>query len=184
MELDPDPNVPMLLKFDGLALRSMATKDRKCVPNLNKVSSLDRTVITIADSQTWTSIRGQGAGSIAKHLYVFDFQTIDLTPPFSASVAGIVASVEQGTESAGGVPMKAFTLSDQRGRQLACLAFGRHSDNPQLVNGHEVAIFFGTAQADRNGGRGTLWLFDDSHIVVLRVACKVPQLTALIELRS
>ena len=101
------------------------------------------TVITIANSETWRSTRGQGAGNIAKHLYVFDFQTIDLTPTFIASLAGIVVSVEQGTESAGGVPMKAFTLTDQRGRQVACLAFGRHADNPQLVNGHEIAIFLG-----------------------------------------
>jgi hypothetical protein len=129
-------------------------------------------------------MRSRSANSIAKNLYVSDFSVIDVSPPFVTSIAGIVASVEPEAESASGVPMKAFKLCDQRGRQLSCLTFGRQTDNPQLVIGHQIAIFFGTAQADRNGGRGTLWLYDDSHIVVLRVACPVPRLTTTIELRS
>ncbi len=120
---------------------------------------------------------------VPSSVFVSDFACLDVKPSFGANISGIVSSVGAVTESQEGVPMRLFRLHDHGGRYVACQAFGRHAENEAISDGNEVICFFVMARAGLASGDGQLWLFDDCHVVCVRVECVVPPGRTLLSLR-
>ena len=66
---------------------------------------------------------------------------------------------------------------------MHCVAFGRHVDNACLDDLNEVVLYSATAKAGLNSGAGQLWMYDDSHIVLVGNRCCVPPASIRMELR-
>jgi hypothetical protein len=116
-------------------------------------------------------------------LYITEFQDIETSPPFTVNIRGAVGAVQDEVASQSGNPMRSFQLQDQTGRYVLCTAFGRHVDNRLLVELNEVVLFFAKAIVGLNQASGSLWMYDDSHIVFLASRVSVPPARKLVELR-
>ena len=79
--------------------------------------------------------------------------------------------------------MKTFRLHDHSGRYVHCVALGRHVDNDCLAHLNEVVLYFATAKAGLNNGAGQLWMYDESHIVLVGNRYCVPPASICMELR-
>ena len=75
-----------------------------------------------------------------------------------------------------------FKLHDPAGRYVSCIAFGRHAANPNLQNGNEVVLFYATAQSGLNNNPGNVWMYDESHVLLLRTGCAERRATAYMQL--
>lgn len=181
---DMEPQTHKLLTFDRLALRPMSSKYRQCVPELYKVSSVKGTVISESDTNLGRAILNKGISCLEGDLLVKDFSIIDMPPTFIASVCGIIASVDEESRSSLNLRMKAFKLNDSKENQLLGITHGRHTTNQQVQRGKEIVVFFCTAQAARNGGRGNLWVHDDCHIILLNVGRPIPKANAVVQVRT
>ena len=162
---------PMLLDVKFFWLRGDAKMH--CMTPFRKMGSSDKTVITHAPSPTLESTRGL-KGVLDNALFTRDFSLLDKAPPFRLSVAGIVKNVEPGYVSQAGYPMQSFELHDCHGRFVVCQAYGRHVDNPGVVDNNEVVLYFVIAQTGLAGGPGCLRLYDESHVAKLRSHCLAP----------
>lgn len=80
--------------------------------------------------------------------------------------------------------MKGFRLQDNTGKYVQCVAFGRHVDNPFISDKKEVVLYFVTALAGRGHFPGQLWVYDESHVSMLRSECEAPNARQHIELRN
>ena len=72
------------------------------------------------------------------------------------------------TVTQSGESRKDFRLQDTTGQYVECSALGRHAENNNLVEGNEVILYFLTALAGLRGRPGLLWLYDDSHVAMVR----------------
>ena len=101
-------------------------------------------------------------------LFTRELRKVCTKPPFIISIVGIVVEVQGLTVTQSGESRKEFKLQDTTGQYVECSAFGRHADNNYLVEGDEVIIYFLTAQAGLRGRPGLLWLYEDSHVAMVR----------------
>ena len=143
----------------------------------------DRTQYTQLHEGTQPGVMDTGI-SFGRELYITDYARLPRCPPFVANLSGIATSIQEETVSNDGVPMRAFKLHDKTGKYVACTAFGRHTDNPCLVNGNEIIIYFATARPGLQGETGKLWLFETSHVVKLRSQCVAVPARTQLELRA
>ena len=100
------------------------------------------------------------------------------------SVTGIVAAVRPVTQSNNGVDMQDFRLVDSSGRYVMCKAFGRHAGNALIASGNQIILYFANARVGLSNQPGSLWLYDEAHIVVIAHAQTVPASKHLCELRG
>ena len=100
-------------------------------------------------------------------LYKRDFLTLAVKLPFATSIAGVVSSVDPEKTSQNGNQMQAFRLQDAQGRYVRCMALGRHAGNPALVLGNMIVLYFVVGQEGLSNGPGQLWVYDESHVMVL-----------------
>ena len=150
---------------------------------LRRLHSTERTTLTRIAAPKRESLTNL---AISPHpaLYTKDFNRLNMKPPFTTNISGIVSSVSAETTSSGGEAMKTFRLQDAGGRYVNCRAFGRHSANLHIANGTDVILYFAQAQAGLNNQPGQLWIYDESHIVALQTECGTPVPRQLIELRG
>ena len=141
-----------------------------------------RTKIVAIDTATQQSILDTNT-RIDSRLFAKDFQSIT-KPPFRISVVGIVQKVEGEMESQAGKAMQSFKFHDCTGRHLSCMAFGRHAGTPAIAEGNEIIIYFASGLAGLQGKPGSLWLYDEAHVVCLRKNCKPPVARHFIDLRA
>lgn len=80
--------------------------------------------------------------------------------------------------------MRAFKLQDQSGRYVKCVACGRHVDNELLQMQDEVAIFFGKVLQGLRNDVGSVWLYDNAHVVLWQKSCVTPSPRICMELRK
>ena len=66
---------------------------------------------------------------------------------------------------------------------MHCVVLGRHVDNDCPADLNEVVLYFATAKAGLNSGAGQLWMYDDSHIVLVGNRDCVPSASICMELR-
>ena len=66
---------------------------------------------------------------------------------------------------------------------MHCVALGRHVDNDCLADLNEVVLYFATAKAGLNSGAGQLWMYDDSHIVLVGNRYRMPPANICMDLR-
>ena len=74
-------------------------------------------------------------------------------------------------------------MHDKRGQYLHCIAYGRHVENELVAVGNDIGMFFGTAQSGLNNNAGSVWLYDDAHVVLFEAGCTVMKEAVTIELR-
>ena len=107
-----------------------------------------------------------------------------LKPVFLISISGIVSHCKpEVTSSTTNEAMKEFRLQDQSGRYVNCKAYGRHAVNSIIEDSTEVVLYFALARSGLNNQTGSLWLFDDAHVLELSKSRSVPPCRQLVELR-
>ena len=152
--------------------------------SMRKLHSNEHTTVkrlTVASCQSMNSETIAPAIS----LYTRNFNLLSAQqPPFVLSIAGIISNVQGEAVSQNGAPMKAFKLQDNTGKYVQCVAFGRHVDNPIISENTEVVLYFAQALAGRGNYTGQLWLYDESHVSMLRSECAAPSARQHIELRQ
>ena len=104
-------------------------------------------------------------------LFARDLTKLSVVPPFIINIVGIVADVKGITETESGIARREFKLQNAAGKYVVCIAFGRHADNELLAPFNEVIVYFASGKTDLRQRSGILWLYDESHIVLVR---KVP----------
>ena len=149
------------------------------MPTMKKLVSNERTVISRCTTPPGTG----SAVSLSPDLYISDFQRLPAAPPFTISVRGVVANMQEEVVSQSGNSMKNFRLVDQTGRYVQCVSFGRHSENSFLAELNEVVLYYAKAVEGLNGGHGQLWMYDDSHIVLTNRRHSAPPARTFVELR-
>ena len=80
--------------------------------------------------------------------------------------------------------MRAFRVVDAVGHYVHCVAFGRHAEDERLEDNCEVALYFVHARAGLDGKNGSLWLYDESHLAVLRHAAVAPAQRHEVQLKA
>ena len=80
--------------------------------------------------------------------------------------------------------MRNFQLHDRSGKFVPCSALGRHASNPCIKDGNEVVLYFAQASIPSSpNALGQLWMYDESHMVVLQENRKLPPQRSRIEVR-
>ena len=106
------------------------------------------------------------------------------TLPFGAHVAGFVSAVGSVSVSRNGNEMLSFRLNDTRGNYVECRACGRHARNKHIEEKNEIVAYGTQAQAGLKGAPGLLWVYNESHIVLLRRRGVFSRGTRCIEFRA
>ena len=117
-------------------------------------------------------------------LFTRDLRKVCTKPPYIISIAGIVVDVQGLSVTQNGDSRKDFKLQDTAGQYVECSALGRHADNTYLQEGNEVILYFLAAQAGLRGHPGLLWLYDDSHVAMVRKHSKMQPLRQVCSLAS
>ena len=150
----------------------------RVIPVVRKMVANERTTIVRCEPPAIPP-----SASPSAELYAVDFDCLHGTVPFTVCLRGTVTSVQEETISQAGNPVKYFKLHDQIGKFVHCVAFGRHVANKCIVECNDVVLYFANAVAGLNGASGQLWMFDESHIVVVGVRFSVPPAKICMELR-
>ena len=163
-------NGPVLIRLERFVV---AAERRAFECPMQRMHSVERTTLTRLRISTQDSMINPSL-TVPTSLYISEFTRLSQPAPFSTNLLGVVTSVESETISQSGNPMRTFMVQDAYGKSLRCVALGRHVDNPALVIGNEIVLFFSTALAGLGGNAGQMWLYDDCHIVHMRGGCLVP----------
>jgi hypothetical protein len=142
-------------------------------PSINRLQSTERTVFEIlGDDEEANLVRGPS--DTGGKLFVRNFSLFATLLPFRANVVGFISVLADVTETANGAAMQHFTLQDNRGNHVACVAFGRHAGSEALAHRNEIICFFAKGVVGLGSGPRTLWMYDDGHIVLLKQRCLIP----------
>ena len=93
----------------------------------------------------------------------------------------MVSKVEDKKFSRAGVEMLDFRLHDAAGNFVQCRAHDRHARNPCIVDRNEIVVYGAIANSPQNNQTGLLWLFNESHVVVLKRSCPMPKALRFID---
>ena len=108
-------------------------------------------------------------------IIVTDFRKLKADPPFQVNVKGVVNKCEDEFYSRVGTPMRCFKLHDKTGYVVSCIVFGDNTQFEGLKDGSEIVVYFANAQAAlKHGESGKLWIYDSSHLVLLREHVQAP----------
>ena len=105
-------------------------------------------------------------------------------PPYQINITGVVSGTQPEVTTRSGALMRSFRLQDNTGRWVACVAYDEAAEDACIANGNEVIIFFASAQDGLSNGPGQLWLYDRSHVMLLRVDCSIPPCLTQMEMRG
>ena len=150
----------------------------RVIPALRKLVANDRTTMVRCEPPA-----SAPRGAPSSDLYSVDFEQLNGATPFTICLRGIVTSVQDEVLSQSGNPMKHFKLHDQTGRFVHCVAFGRQVDNEFIVECNEVVLYFAKAMPGLAVAHGQLWMYDESHIVLVGPRFGVSPARLCMELR-
>jgi hypothetical protein len=159
-------------------------ESRKTLVPTRKIATSERTEIIRLRAGTQRTVTDMSMSTPMEALYTRDLTRLQQITPFVVNVAGIVGSCEEERMSQSGRSMRNFELYDPTGKYVACRVLGRHASNQNIEDGNEVILYFAQATTPTSANMpGVLWLYDESHIVLLRKNCRVPASRGAIELR-
>ena len=159
-------------------------ESRKTLVPTRKIATSERTEIIRLRAGTQRTVTDMSMSTPMEALYTRDLTRLQQTTPFVVNVAGIVGSCEEERMSQSGRSMRNFELYDPTGKYVACRVLGRHASNQNIEDGNEVILYFAQATTPTSANMpGVLWLYDESHIVLIRKNCRVPASRGAIELR-
>ena len=85
--------------------------------------------------------------------------------PFEVSLAGKVCEVGDQRKTKTRIPMLEFTLQDENGLYIQCMAHGRHAEGDVIKKDQEIIAYFGSAQPGLDGAPGRIWFYSESHVI-------------------
>ena len=107
-------------------------------------------------------------------LFTGDFSLLSAIAPFMVNITGVVCEVQSETQSQKGTSMRNFRLQDIHNKSVHCVAYDRHSGNSALEEGYMVVLYFAQALSGlRSSQPGALWLYNESHVVLVKKGCRV-----------
>ena len=168
-EKDEDDAAPICVEIRGFVVRE---ESRHHVSPIRKISSNDQTTIQRLESPSHPNM--QESCRMDAFIYTGDFATLLAKTPFVVNVTGIVTDVGGETISQNGNSMRSFRLQDSTSKSVHCMAFDRHADNPALKEGNMIVLYFATGLPGMRNNPGALWMYNESHIVLVRSGCRVP----------
>ena len=118
---------------------------------------------------------------LAGNIFIRNIGLLAAKPPFVVHLAAVVTTVQGMKLSRAGVEMLDFRLLDTAGNYVECRAHGRHARNSLIVDKNELVVYGASVTVSQNNQSGLLWLFNDSHVVLLKRKCPVPKALRLIE---
>ena len=86
---------------------------------------------------------------------------------------GVVGEVGEPYESSNGNLLQKIRVQDGHGKAIHILAFDRQVRHPCFQVGNRLYLYFLTASPGTNGRSGSLWLFNESHVVCAHTNCHV-----------
>jgi hypothetical protein len=86
--------------------------------------------------------------------------------PFVVSVKGVVINVGSLTTSQAGSPKISFTLVDEIGSCVACMAFGETALNASIKDLSVILIFFACGRAGNHLSHGALFLWENGACII------------------
>ena len=102
-----------------------------------------------------------------------------------ANVQGILSEVGGVSTTQSGKMRRDFALHDREGYHVCCAALGRHAHNAALEERNEVILYFAVGTSPTAPEMpGVLWLYDSSHVMLLKEGCPVPSRHSHITLRT
>ena len=102
--------------------------------------------------------------------------------PFRVSLRGTVEKMTCVSTSQSGNAMQEFLLQDTQMQCVRCMAFDRHVGCDALQEGNDVVLYFACAQSGLQNKAGFLWLFNESHIMLVRPSMPVRSSAKEVEL--
>ena len=147
---------------------------------MRKLHSTPKSTIRQLTTPTQPFLNKETA-TMSSNLFSRQLSCLIASPPFDVSVAGIITDLEQPMKTENSELIRKYTLVDRSGKYISCVALGRHAENEILQDNNEIAIYFGRAQEGRGNNPGSLWLYDECHVVLLRANRESPQKKEKIE---
>ena len=173
---------PLLIEVKHFVCRP---ENRKSLTPMRKLVTNERTVITQLGAGTQTTVTEMQEVPPLEALFTRDMNKLQDAAPFVVSVAGIIGLCEEERATQSGRNMRNFHLHDRSGRFVPCSALGRHASNPCIQDGNEVVLYFAQASNPSSpNSLSSLWMYDESHMVVLHENRKPPPQRSRIEFRA
>lgn len=134
-----------------------------CKPAMKRLRTTEDTSIFLMEAPPLVQFKCPSSS-----LHVNDFNALRTALPFCINLIGTIAEVKAEEDTQSGRTLRRFSMQDDAGRYVRCVALGRHVDNPVLRARNEVILYFAKAQPGLNQSAGQLWLYDDAHMVMTR----------------
>ena len=146
------------------------------IESMRKARNTDRTRIVRLEQGMQPAVTELQLLLPSEELYTRDFSRLLQAPPFQVNLCGVVTTVgEEVLAQNSGRPMRSFHLQDQTGRWVQCSILGRHVENRCLTANAEVILYFASASRPSSpNAPSQLCLYDDSHLVLLRMNAAIP----------
>ena len=164
MENDSFPLEVFAVEVSGFAVDH---ERRTHVGFMRKLHATKKTQFVLRPSPTQNSLM-DGSVHPSPQLFTRDFSKLLAVPPFIINIVGVIADVKGITESESGISRREFKLQGSGGKYISCIAFGRHADSELLAPHNEVILYFASGKSDLRQRVGVLWLYDESHVMLLR----------------
>ena len=156
---------------------------RSSLNRTRKLHSVESTTIQLLHDATQESILSSTI-QLNANMYIKDMTKLNTPLPFIVSIVGIISALQPPRPTQNGNLRTAFRLHDKIGNYVMCCALGRHAESDLLQESNELVLYFTNAQPGINNSPGSLWIYDDSHIIKLRSNCTVPLARNHIQLRN
>lgn len=172
---------PILLELQNVQIRN---ENRKAIPIMRNIVAGESTVIQMMTNGTQASVTQMALSKPKEDNFTRDLNRLQILPPFVVNVSGIVGSTEDERTTQSGQTMRKFLLHGTSGKYVECLALGRHTFNRCIADGNEIVIYFAQGKTSSSANQnGSLWIFDDGHMVTLRNGVKIPNSRTALEFR-
>ena len=174
-----DDSVPPLVRIERFFAKAAGSK---CLTTNRQLAASDKMVV----SKVSLSMQDRAPSmqsDLDRSLLIADFILLQDAAPFSTNIVGRTSKCGDVIKTQSGV-LRPFLVIDAAGNYVNCVAFGRHAEDERLEDNCEVALYFTHARAGLDGKNGSLWLYDESHLAVLRSAATAPAPRHEVQIKS
>jgi hypothetical protein len=149
----------------------ISNENRVHYSSMRKISSNARTRFRIMQAMDSQNMQGNMQADL--NILSTDFTLVKNQSPFIISLMGVVGHVGSPWPSSNGNMLQKIRLQDGSGKAVTVMAFDRQVEHDAVIVGNRIMLYFLSATPGLNGRAGTLWAFNESHIVLVRRDCVV-----------
>ena len=104
--------------------------------------------------------------ALNENIFLTSFECLrNVAIPFEVSLAGKVYTVGDVRRTKKKETILDFTLQDENGLYIQCMAHGRPAESDVIKADQEIIAYFGSAQPGLDGDSGKIWFFSESHVI-------------------